>query len=96
MEAARNCLQQADLAADQLDFILVATMTPDHLTPSTACVVQQGLGAHCPAMDVNAACAGFMYGLITGMHYNPVSRKYRLGPGVDINYIVHYSKPLAS
>ena len=69
LEAARNCLQQADLSADQLDFILVATMTPDHLTPSTACVVQQGLGAHCPAMDVNAACAGFMYGLITGMHF---------------------------
>ena len=69
IEAARNCLEQANLSADQVDLILVATMTPDHLTPSTACVVQQGLGAHCPAMDVNAACAGFMYGLITGMHF---------------------------
>lgn len=69
LEAARNCLERADLSADQLDLILVATMTPDHLTPSTACLVQAGLGARCPAMDVNAACAGFMYGLITGMHF---------------------------
>ncbi|MCP4813246.1 MAG: ketoacyl-ACP synthase III [Planctomycetaceae bacterium] len=69
LAAARHCLQQAQLEAEDLDFILVATMTPDHMTPSTACVVQQGLGAHCPALDLNAACAGFMYGLITGMHF---------------------------
>ena len=67
--AAQNCLQQANLTAADVDFILVATLTPDHLTPSTACVVQQGLGASCPAMDINAACAGFMYGLITGAHF---------------------------
>jgi 3-oxoacyl-[acyl-carrier-protein] synthase-3 len=49
--------------------IVVATITPDQLTPSTACLVQNRLGCICPAMDVNAACAGFMYALITAAQY---------------------------
>jgi 3-oxoacyl-[acyl-carrier-protein] synthase-3 len=52
-----------------LDLILVATMTPDYPTPSAACQVQRQLGATAPAMDLNAACAGFMYGLITGAQF---------------------------
>jgi len=69
VEAATQCLQQADLAADQLDMILVATITPDTPTPSTACHVQRRIGAKCAAVDLNAACAGFMYALVTGMQF---------------------------
>ena len=42
------------------------TMTPDYVSPSTACVLQRRLGCIAPAFDVNAACSGFMYGLVTG------------------------------
>lgn len=69
LEASRRCLERAGVSASELDLILVATMTPDCPTPSTACLVQRGLGSRAPAMDVNAACAGFMYGLVTGMQF---------------------------
>lgn len=68
-EAARLCLDRAQTTASSLDLIIVATMTPDSPTPSTACRLQQRLQCTCPAMDLNAACAGFMYGLVTGMHF---------------------------
>lgn len=68
-EAAVKCLDQAGVTADQVDLIIVATITPDHPTPSTACHLQRRLGAFAPAMDVNAACAGFMYGLVTGAQF---------------------------
>jgi 3-oxoacyl-[acyl-carrier-protein] synthase-3 len=67
--AANECLASAKISASELDLILVATMTPDMATPSTACLLQQKLGAKAPAMDINAACAGFMYALVTGMHF---------------------------
>ncbi len=68
-EAAIRCMAAAKVTADQIDLIIVATMTPDHPTPSTACHLQRRLGAVAPAMDVNAACAGFMYALITGAQF---------------------------
>lgn len=68
-EAARLCLKRAGVDASELDLILVATMTPDHQTPSTACRMLTYLGASCPAMDVGAACAGFMFALVTGMQF---------------------------
>jgi 3-oxoacyl-[acyl-carrier-protein] synthase-3 len=67
--AAQDCLARANLNASEVDLILVATITPDQLTPSTACLVQDKLGCVCPAMDVNAACAGFMYALITAAQF---------------------------
>ncbi len=68
-EAARICLARAGVSASELDLILVATMTPDQPTPSTACRMLTHLGANCPAMDVGAACAGFMFALVTGMQF---------------------------
>ena len=68
-EAAVRCMNQANVTADQIDLIVVATMTPDHQTPSTACHLQRRLGAIAPAMDVNAACAGFMYGFVTAAQF---------------------------
>lgn len=68
-EAAIRCMSEANVNADEIDLIVVATMTPDHPTPSTACHLQRRLGAVAPAMDVNAACAGFMYGLVTASQF---------------------------
>lgn len=63
-EAARRALAMAELSAADLDMILVATVTPDCPMPATAVFVQQKLGAGaCPAMDLSAACAGFVFGL---------------------------------
>ena len=68
-EAAIRCLKDAGLSAEDIDLILVATITPDHFTPSTACHLQRRLGAFAPAMDISAACAGFMYALTTGAQF---------------------------
>ena len=61
--AARAALEDAGVAAGELDLIICSTITADDLTPSCAAVVQQRLGADCPAFDVNAACAGFVFAL---------------------------------
>ncbi|WP_420456130.1 beta-ketoacyl-ACP synthase III [Rubrivirga sp.] len=66
-EAARECLAKAGVAPDDVDCILVATITPDHVFPSTACLVQHKLGAQRAwGYDISAACSGFLYGLTTG------------------------------
>ncbi len=65
VEASKRALEMARLAADDIDLIILATSTPDHLGgfPSTACVVQRKLGIAngCPAVDVQAVCSGFVY-----------------------------------
>ncbi len=65
LSAAEQCLDRAGVSPADVDLIIVATITPDHASPSTACHLQKALGCIAPAMDVNAACAGFMYGLVT-------------------------------
>jgi 3-oxoacyl-[acyl-carrier-protein] synthase III len=68
-EASLRAIHAANVSIDQIDLILVATITPDHPTPSTACELQRRLGAVAPAMDINAACAGFMYALVTASQF---------------------------
>ena len=69
-EAAQIALKDAGVTAEELDLILVATVTPDTPFPSVACMIQDRLGAtNAAALDVGAACAGFMYALITGKQY---------------------------
>jgi len=68
-EAAKRCLAQAGVRADELDLIVLATMTPDSPIPSTACQLQRRLGGRAAAMDIGAACAGFMFALVTGMQF---------------------------
>jgi 3-oxoacyl-[acyl-carrier-protein] synthase III len=63
LAAARTAMARAGVDAGGLDAILLATTTPDRLIPASAPVIQEALGAECPAMDLNAACSGFMYGL---------------------------------
>lgn len=67
--AARSAIADAGIGVEDIDLILVATITPDHPTPSTACHVQRQLGAFAPAMDIGAACAGFMYAMITASQF---------------------------
>src|SRR5262245_36465794 len=64
-EAARRCVDQAGVKPKDIDLLLLATFTPDMAFPSTACLVQEMLKLHCPAVDLQAACAGFMYALVT-------------------------------
>ncbi len=62
--AARKALEAAGIRASDLDLILVATTTPDQFFPSTACLLQQRLDVHgCPAFDLQAVCAGFVYAM---------------------------------
>lgn len=62
--AARAALADAGLEISQIDFILVATLTPDYIFPSTACLIQQEIGAKkAAALDIQAACTGYLYAL---------------------------------
>ncbi|MGF6148079.1 3-oxoacyl-[acyl-carrier-protein] synthase 3 [Kingella potus] len=68
--AARRALADAGVSADEIGLIVVATATPDMQFPATATIVQHKLGmAGCPAFDVQAVCAGFMYALATANAY---------------------------
>lgn len=70
LAAAKKALADTDVAAEDIDMILVATVTPDQAFPTVACMIQEQLGAHkACAMDISAACAGFMYGLVTGKQF---------------------------
>lgn len=63
-EAAKAALASAGLQASDIDLIIVATSTPDFIFPSTACLLQNKIGAKgCPAFDVQAVCSGFVYAL---------------------------------
>jgi 3-oxoacyl-[acyl-carrier-protein] synthase-3 len=67
VRAAKEALRVADMHPAELDLVLIATCTPDHIMPATASLVQDRLGAkNAGAMDLNAACAGFVYALNTG------------------------------
>jgi len=64
VHAGKNALEQAGIRGEDLDLIIVATITPDTLTPATACYVQQSLEAYqAVAFDISAACSGFLYAL---------------------------------
>ena len=64
VKAGLQALAMAEMHASEVDLVVVATCTPDHVMPSTASIVQDRLGAGgAGALDVNAACAGFVYAL---------------------------------
>lgn len=69
IEASRAALARAGVDPAELDAILVCTVTPDHMFPSTACLVQHALGAkRAWGFDISAACSSFVYGLTTAAH----------------------------
>nr|WP_026105165.1 beta-ketoacyl-ACP synthase III [Halalkalibacterium ligniniphilum] len=68
--AAKKALINASLDVSDIDLIIVATATADSVFPSVACMVQEALEAHhIPAMDLSAACTGFVYALVTGKQF---------------------------
>ena len=70
IEAAKRALEDARLAPEDVDLILVATLTPDYVFPSTACLIQQALGAKkAVAFDLQAACSGYLYALSIAKAY---------------------------
>ena len=64
-EAGAQALEMAGVDPSEIDMLILSTTTPDDQVPATASVVQHELGLSCGAMDVNAACSGFVYGLVT-------------------------------
>ncbi|MEX0714332.1 MAG: beta-ketoacyl-ACP synthase III [Pirellulales bacterium] len=69
VRAAQRCLDRAGVSPDEIDLVLVGTFTPDMSFPATACLVQDRLGIRAPAVDMQAACAGFVYAMITGAQF---------------------------
>jgi 3-oxoacyl-[acyl-carrier-protein] synthase-3 len=62
--ASRRAIEAADIDAQEIDLIILATSTPDKIFPSSACILQARLGIHgCPAFDIQAVCTGFIYAL---------------------------------
>ena len=70
VKAIEKILKQRGITADELDLIIVATVTPDTIYPSTACVIQDKIGAkNCWGFDILAACSGFLFALNTGAQF---------------------------
>ncbi|MFP6658692.1 MAG: beta-ketoacyl-ACP synthase III [Pirellulales bacterium] len=84
--AARSCLEQAGVTASDVDLLILGTFTPDFPVPATACLVQDRLGISGPAFDVQAACAGFVFAMVTAMQYVATGgSKLALAIGADTN-----------
>ncbi|CAC9435975.1 3-oxoacyl-[acyl-carrier-protein] synthase, KASIII [Bathymodiolus heckerae thiotrophic gill symbiont] len=67
--AANNALEMAGINASELDLIILATTTPDKIFPATATMLQNAIGANCPAFDLQSVCAGFVFALTTAEQY---------------------------
>lgn len=68
-KAALEAIKDASINVEDIDLILLATLTPDYTFPSTACLVQDAIKAKCPALDIQAACSGFVYALSIAKAY---------------------------
>ena len=66
IESGRKAIEMAGIDPLSIDALVLSTTTPDRTVPATSAAVQHGLGLRCGAFDVNAACSGFVYALITG------------------------------
>ncbi|QDT39483.1 3-oxoacyl-ACP synthase III family protein [Stratiformator vulcanicus] len=85
-EAAKRAMEAAGVTADEIDLCVVGTFTPDSGCPSTACLVQDRLGLDAPAFDVQAACSGFMYALMTASQFVATGNsRLALVIGGDVN-----------
>ena len=69
LEASLKALAMADLTPEDIDLIILSTTTPDKIFPATATMLQNRLGASCPAFDLQAVCAGFVFALTTAQQY---------------------------
>ena len=78
IESGRQALEMAGLDPPQIDALVLATTTPDRTVPATSPSVQHELGLRCGAFDVNAACSGFVYGLVVA--HGLIAHGRRAGP----------------
>jgi 3-oxoacyl-[acyl-carrier-protein] synthase III len=84
--AAQRCIEAAGIDRSEIDLVVLATLSPDYLLPATATAVQDRLGLNCAAMDLSAACAGFMYAFVTGAQFVAAgTSKLALVIGADTN-----------
>lgn len=74
IEAAKRALADAGITARQLDFIICSNVVNEHITPQLSCIIQGGIGATCPCVDINCACAGFIYALDIAEQYYKAGR----------------------
>jgi 3-oxoacyl-[acyl-carrier-protein] synthase-3 len=91
--AAREALERAAVKAEEIDLIIVATMTPDYMTPSTAALIQHAIGAdNAAAVDIQAACTGYLYGLSMAKAYieSGLSRKLLLIATEKMSSVIDY------
>ena len=69
LEASKKALEMSEISPSEIDLIILATTTPDKIFPATATMLQDRLGATCPAFDLQAVCAGFVFALTTAQQY---------------------------
>lgn len=78
LKAAKLALENSGVSASELDMILVATITADNITPTVSCSIQRDLGATCPAMDLVAACSGFVFSLQTAAAFLALDKNKKI------------------
>ncbi|NBO67703.1 MAG: ketoacyl-ACP synthase III [Actinobacteria bacterium] len=83
IESGRKAIEKAGIDPSTIDALVLSTTTPDRTVPATSATVQHGLGLRCGAFDVNAACSGFVYALITGHGLIAMGMKRILVIGTD-------------
>ena len=83
IESGRKAIEMAGVDPSTIDALILATTTPDRTVPATSAAVQNGLGLRCGAFDVNAACSGFVYGLVTAHGLIAIGMKKILVIGTD-------------
>ena len=74
IEAAMKALENAGMKAEELDFIICSNVVNEYVTPSLSCIIQGGIGATCPCIDINCACAGFIYALDLAESYSKAGK----------------------
>jgi len=93
LEASIKALEMANIDASELDLIILATTTPDKIFPATATMLQNRLGAKCPAFDMQAVCAGFIFAMTTAQQYieNGSAKKVLVVGSETMSKIVDWS-----
>ena len=69
LDASIKALEMAEMKVSEIDLVILATTTPDKIFPATATMLQDRIGALCPAFDIQAVCAGFVFALTTAQQY---------------------------
>jgi 3-oxoacyl-[acyl-carrier-protein] synthase III len=83
VQSGRQAMERAGVGPGDIDILILATTTPDQTVPATASTVQDQLGLHCGAFDVNAACSGFVYALVAANGMLATGLKRALVIGTD-------------